>query len=105
MRQPPLDTADFHSHHVVSRLVLEAADRERFFALREDRQLDELWRWRGCQQRDGRSRHTRLDVLQESEQETVGEVWRQIHPLVDHLLLAVTVLISYCDVGRRILVR
>src|SRR5881396_2466928 len=41
------DTSDFHFHNIVHGFMMEASNRERFLAVREDRKLDEPRLWRG----------------------------------------------------------
>src|SRR5205807_9754706 len=39
-RQEPGDTSDFHFHNIVHGFMMEASNRERLLAVREDRKLD-----------------------------------------------------------------
>src|SRR5438445_12960931 len=46
-RQEPSDASDFHLHNIVHGFMREASNRDRFLALRKNRNLDKPRFWRG----------------------------------------------------------
>src|SRR6266542_5971503 len=80
--------SDFHFHYVVHGFMTEASNRERFFAIRQDRKLDESRLWRDRHHRYCGLRRTRFYVLHQREEQAVGDVGREVKPLGNHFLFA-----------------
>src|SRR5438552_4360030 len=91
MPQQSSDPSDFHSHSIMHCFQFNRAMGEWFPAFWNDHKFDQPRARCGSNEGYGRFRYVRLNVFHQRQQQAVGNICRQVKPLVYLLFFAVII--------------
>src|SRR5439155_4509159 len=100
-RQQPSHASNLHLDNVDHGVMPGATPRKGFLAFWKNRKLDQPRLWRGRQHGYCCPWRTRVDVLHQGEHQSIGEIWRQLKPLIQDFLFAVVIFIAQGDLSGR----